>query len=679
MLGRLFHPRTVAVIGASDRRVNWGSRALATMVEAGFPGRLFGVNPTAPPGPRNGFTMVPHLDAVPGEIDAVLISVGREMAVAAVRDCAARGVGGAVLIASGFGELGPAGRRLEAELLAAAGAGGVRLVGPNSFGMCHAAGRVYFGRRLFAPGPVALLTQSGNVTLALAQAAERAGLGLSAYVGVGNQIDVGFGELLEWFAEDCATSTVAMYVEGLPPGQSQAFLAGLAACRRRGKPVIVLKAGRSRHGAATAATHTGALASDDRVWRAALEGFGATRVDSVEALADAALCAVRVRPHAGRVLVVTDGGGDSVLAVDALDREGLKLASLSEPTQAALAPLLPPLAPRHQGLNPLTLDTPGGLQDAPRLLSDVVAAVAGDPGVDAVVVGGNFGSVGAHREDELAAAARLAELAGSGLRLLVQARRPEEEPIQRLRDAGVPVFASMDRLVRALATRRLDVPASGLPRAAPAGRLLPPPEAARLLASAGLACPPMTLVHDPSQVAAVATPACLKVWRVDLLHKSESGGVRLGLMTAEAVAAAAADLWARFPGAPLLVMPMLAPGFEILLGLSWDPTFGPVLAVGRGGIWAEVEDDVAVLPARMATPEAVARCVRGLRCYPMLAGGRGQPPLDLDALHAALLALTTVAERHPGITADLNPVMVYEHGLGVADARILLPSEGEGG
>lgn len=679
----LVSPQCVAVLGVTDRRPNWASRALRQSAENGYPGALYGVNRRGALEGFDGLSIVRDLAEIEAPIDCALIGLGREQVLDGLESCARHGVKSVVVVAAGFGELGTAGRQLEQAMLSIAQSNGMRILGPNGIGLFRAGGVCFTPFRM-PPGDVGLISQSGNVAISLGLQAERMGFGFSTCVGVGNQIDISFGELLSWFADDAATRTVAMYAEGIPARDAANFVEGLRRCHHANKPVFVLRGGSTPDGAAAAGTHTGSLASDAKVWSKIVEREHAISVTSESGLADA-LLAAQLPPFDGGVVVLTDGGGNSVMATDSLHRHGLPMAQLERETQAALGDLVPPLAPRHAGLNPLTMDTPGGLQDDPQLLARCAEICSRDDGVGALVVGGLFGGFADHRDEEVATARRLGALRQAGMAVAVASSYAgiDEGSLSELRSAGIPVYGCIDRLAAAIASRYQ--PASVVatdrnrgddPDAAPvrdAGRWLAAREAIKRLSDAGLPAPAVRVVGSSRELEAatqdIGLPLCLKIETDQVAHKSDVGGVKLGLASPAEVTAAAAELWTRFADAELLVMPMFASGLELLAGLAWDPVFGPFVVVGRGGIWTEVENDVVVLPLALGDVDIAAELSQ-LRCFPMINGGRGQPSLDLKALVNLVSALGNLAEDDERLSVDLNPVILYEDGLAIADFRM---------
>jgi acetate---CoA ligase (ADP-forming) len=688
-LDALLEPRTVAVLGVSERRPTWGNRVLRACAETGARG-VYGVSPRAPLEGFDGIEVVSSLREIPGPIDCALVAVSNENTLAAVQDCAEHGVQAAVVVGIGFGELGGRGAELQQRLAEVASAANMRLLGPNCIGIFRARRGICLTPFVPPAGSVALLTQSGNVAAYLSLLARHYQFGLSTCVGVGNQVDVSFPELLEWLAKDDETSTVALYAEGLPAGAGRDFIKGLRACADAGKPVVVLHGGETDGGSLTVATHTGSLAGNADMWHAVLEREGAVRVCSVPEMAEAITAAEMVPRVTGPVMVLTDGGGDSVVTVDALSRRGIPLARLSHATREELSALLPRSSPLHDGLNPVTLDAPGGLQDDPMLLVRCATAAMRDPSVRALVIVGLFGGYTAQRSGELEAAAGLIELRRSGMPVLVASAYDgfDEQVTSALRRGGVAVYSSSEQLVSALATRvqreHTDVlPGRNTARTTSGDSSLTSlrstEEARRFLLHAGIPCADMRTVKPGGDLDAacqgLAPPFCVKVELPGLIHKSEVHGVYLDL-DVDGLHRAAAELWSRYPSSSLLVMPTFPRGFEMLVGVTWDELFGPAVVIGRGGIWAEVEHDVTVV-IPPASRQDLRKAVSKLRCYPMIAGGRGQPPLDLDARIDLLESVCDFAVRSDHLSVDLNPVILYERGLAIVDVAVADLGQGE--
>jgi len=492
-LDSLFDPHVIAVVGASRDPAKWGRRILEYTGSAGFGGALYGVNPAVDDLNLPRVKTVAALADIGQPIDLAALARPAAAVPGLLDECAAIGVKSVLVTAAGFGELGGEHLVAERRMVARARDAGIRLLGPNTFGMFVAASGVNLTpREHIPPGSVAMLSQSGNVVVGMYEQAKQAGFGFSACVGVGNQVDVGLGELLAYFADDPASGAIAVYVEGLR-GAGADFRAGLTACRDAGKTVVVLKAGRSGQASSAVATHTGALASDERVWEAVVAESGAILVESTQDLADALAIACSVGRHRGRAMVITDGGGDSVMAIDWLTASGLSMAVLSARTRSGLDKLIPAAAPRVEACNPVTLDTAGGVEDDPMLLARCARLAAMDEGVDLIVVGGLFGGYPKMLDRELASATELIELHRSGHPVVVQSAfaLSDPVPVRRLRQSGITVLPTVDRVAIAL-SRTLLPPAddaqgsSADTRArAPGPAVLPVPDSAAALRQAG--------------------------------------------------------------------------------------------------------------------------------------------------------------------------------------------------
>jgi acetate---CoA ligase (ADP-forming) len=644
--------------------------------QAGFTGRLYAVNPAVSDLRLPGVVTVPGLADIPEPIDLAVVARPAAATPDIIAECAVLGVRAAVMTAAGFGELSCEGSAAEQQMRSLAEDTGMRLLGPNTFGLFVAEHRINLTPREHIPiGPIALLTQSGNVAVALYEQATKMAMGFSACVGVGNQLDIDFGDLLDHFATDPRTSAIGLYVEGLRRG-GEHFRSGLIACRTAGKPVVVLRAGRSAESALAAATHTSALASADQVWQEVLTSAGAISVTSTQDLTDTLAMLTTVPPHEGRVMVITDGGGDSVMVLDALADAGLSLATPCAATRDALDRLTPAAAPRVDRRNPITLDTAGGVEDDPLLLARCAAVAAADQSTDVLVIAGLVGGYPQMREQEMTCVEELIAIRNrTGVPVVVQSAFADTslEPIEALRTEGIPVVPTASRLANALAAtahRRRAGPAATVQVSR--GPLLPVSEVADLLSCYQIAPPAMTVVTEAAQLEPAAVtgvyPLCIKLADPAIAHKSEVRGIRLNLADAAQLRRAARELWERFPDSPLLIMPSLPAGAELLIGTGSDPVFGSFILVGRGGIWAETDPDVTLRLAPIEEDTAL-QALLSLRFSPMLTGGRGSLPLDLKGLAGLIAAMSRLAAERPDLSVELNPVIAYTDGYAIADLR----------
>jgi acyl-CoA synthetase (NDP forming) len=704
-LSAVFEPRRVALVGASDQPGKTGELFWRNL--ASFPGEVVPVTSSAET--VAGHKAYPTLRDVEGEIDLAVVVVPAAGVPAVIRDASAKGVSAAIVISGGFAEAGPGGIRLNDELVAAARAGGVRIVGPNCFGVQNcdlplnasmAAGTPRAG------GGISLVTQSGAYGMAIHSLGLDEQIGFAKVYAAGNKADIGDAELLRYLADDGASRTLCFFLESLPDGR--AFFE--AACRATPrKPVIVAKTGRSVDGVRAARSHTAGLAGSERVWRAAFEQAGVILVRSGLEMMDVARALDSQPPPAGRrVAVITNSGGTGVELTDLLADEGLEVPELSVKLQDELRLLLPPLASPS---NPVDL-TPVWSRFA-ELYPLLVDRLARSGEVDAVVPVLLQRSAS---DERVAVGIRDAvdRLRADGVRVPVYvcwvAPRTSRPNADLLQEGGVPCFEWPERTARALghAARygeaRSRSPASagavgpaagsvaasagsalgsasdvsalaGVPGSGLAPGWLGIDAAAEVLAGTGIQTVAGRICGTAAEAAVAADdlgyPVVVKAVHPTLLHKTEAGGVRLDLGDPLAVQAAAAELLTLAPGAALLVQPQVA-GTEVIVGGLRDPQFGPTVLVGLGGIFVEALDDIALGLAPL-NHEAARGLLGKLRGYPLLAGARGAEPVDLDALAAVITAVGDLLVTRPEIAElDLNPVLAAPDGCVAVDWRILV-------
>lgn len=686
-LSSLLAPRTLAVLGASRDPAKWGHRIISYSRSNGFGGTIYAVNPFAGPDSIPGATVIEDVSRAPEAIDCAFLAIPRSATMAAIEQCAQVGVKNVIVAASGFGELSSAGATEEEEIVEKCAEAGIRLLGPNCFGLFSGASGLNLTPFEYLPaGRVALVSQSGNVAAQLAHAARRRHFGFSHCVGVGNQADLSVGELVAALAETDEAAVIAMYVEGLAAGADEDFFDAVhASWYEHGKRVVVIKAGVTSLASSVAQTHTRSLATDDEVFGIRLERAGAIRVGSVVEMADVLACAQNLVTVGRRVAIVTDGGGDSVMALDALARTGLVPATYEADIIGSLREILPPESPRVGGLNPLTLDTAGGVEDDPEIFSRCIAHVRRSQGVDVVLATGLFGTYEHQRPAEIRAAHAIVKgLKAGGPPMVLQSPLlpTESEPLQLLLEAGVPIFQSVDAAVGAVDAlvpdqpRELPSDSSRTDAAGSSMRQLDASVASELLREHGVPMPPVSLVSNLEELDAAALqigyPICLKTGDPEVVHKSDVGGVKVDLCDAAEARAAAADLWGRLNSKLLLVMPSFPSGHEMIVGGYTDARLGPVVIVGRGGVFAEVDPDRALVTTPI-TPAAVTAAIESLRSYRILAGYRSQPAVDIATLRDIAVGLGRLLVAEPSVAVDLNPVIVSAHGCNVADFRVMSP------
>lgn len=685
-----FHPRSLAIIGASSDPERIGGRPLRFMIEAGFAGTLYPVN-TAGHAELQGVRAWRSVLDIPEPVDHAIVAVPLAAVEQAVADCARHGVRAVQVFTAGFAEAGADGARLQQRLVDIARAAGMRLIGPNSLGLIHPASGLFAtfstllnGLRPRA-GRIGLATQSGAFGSATYGAAALRGVGLSCAVATGNEADVDVAECIAYLAQDPETRVICTALEACRDGP--ALRAALLQAADAGKPVIAMKIGRSALGAAAAATHTGGLAGNDAVYDAVFEECGAVRAHSIDEMLDiAAFCdTAGTLPAGPRVGVVTGSGGIGVLMADEAETLGLSMPPLPDDASAALREILPFAVPA----NPY--DTTAQVTSVPQGVERVVEAMLAHGGCDTVVAYLAHAGLSPQRfaATEAALAASRARHPGRML-MLVMLCAPEVA--QRLADAGIPVLADASRAMRALGaawalrTRRAALHRLPAPEraAGPIGPVGTEAEAKACLRAAGL---PVPLEHACANraaairaAAALGYPVVAKILSADIVHKTEVGGVLLNLADADAVGAAFDELLRRAalhrPDARLdgvLIAPMLKGGVETIAGVVIDPVFGAMSMFGLGGIATELFRDVAFASAPL-TPDRARRLIDKTRAGKLLDGWRGAPPADRAALVEALVTLSkfAAAHAHELEAVDINPLTVRERGCACLDAVIAL-------
>jgi acetyl coenzyme A synthetase (ADP forming)-like protein len=683
-MARLFEPRSIAVIGASRERGKIGAEILHNILSDGFRGLVFPINPSA--SEIEGVRCYARLSDVPGTVDLAVVSVPAAAVPAAIDDCVVKGVRGVVVITAGFGETGEEGRLREAALLEKVRDAGIRMVGPNCMGLVNTNPAVRLNAT-FAPtyppaGRVALSSQSGALGLALLDYAARLNLGISTFVSVGNQADVSSNDLVQYWAEDSRTDVILLYLESFgSPGD----FARIARRVARRKPIVAVKAGRSRAGARAASSHTGALAESDAVVDALFRQAGVIRTGTLEELFDAAaLLAHQPIPRGRRVAIVTNAGGPGILAADACEAQGLELPPLGAETAAALRAFLPPAASVANPVDMLAAAPPDHYARAMRLvLSDAsvesvlvifIPPIATD--VEAVARAIVDGTRDAGHKPVLAifmsargAPALLQPIPSYAFpepAAIALARAVEYGQWRERAPGSIPDF----RDARPADAR--EIVGTALERG---GGWLDPTECDGLLGAFGVPTAPFRLAADPASAVVAAAdigfPVVLKALGPAILHKTEVGGVRLGLPDASSVRAAAEQMASHLEGlSGLLVQAMVPDGVEVIVGVVRDPTFGPLVVYGSGGTLVELLSDVAFRLHPLTDVDAAAMLdeVRGTA---LLRGYRGAAPADQNALKELLLRVSALVEACPEVREmDLNPVKVLARGIRVLDARI---------
>ncbi|TJZ85502.1 acetate--CoA ligase family protein [Paracoccus hibiscisoli] len=688
----LIAPRAVAVIGASDDVTRIGGRPIAAMLRAGFKGRILPVNPKRDI--VQGLTCYPDIDALPEAPDAALIAVPAALVPETIEALGRRGCKAATLFSAGFAETGDEGDQAQRDMLALARRVGVRLLGPNTLGIYNV-GIGYYGTfsssldtGLPIAGSIGIASQSGAFGAHLGALARDRGLGCSVLITTGNEADITVSDAIRWMAEDDGTRVICAYMEAV--NDAPALLDALDAARAAGKPVLVLKSGRSEVGARAAASHTASLTGDAVVADAVLGEHGAIMLRDPQSMMDIAYAASGgVRPSRRSLGVITVSGGAGIVISDEAERIGLPMPALPDAAQARLKQVLPYCAPA----NPLDC-TAQALND-PSLLETFTRTALEDGGYGAILCFLTYVAGSPAMSDRILQAILPLRRAYPD-RLIAFCALGPPEVLRRYDQAGILVFDDPCRATRALdAVLRMAEPPAPTSRPDPGPAIaLPattPDEAASkaLLSEFGIASTPERAVADADGAVRAAEhlgyPVVLKILSPDILHKSDISAVRLNLHDPDAVRQAHAEIQqaaathvpdARING--VLVARQMPQGVECLMGVHRDPNFGPVAVFGLGGIFVELLNDVAVrtCPFDAQTARQMILSIRGAA---ILQGARGQPPVDLDALSRMLSRLSVfAAAAGPRLASvDLNPVLALPDGAFALDAVIELTQDGE--
>lgn len=684
-LKALFDPKTIAIIGASNDVRKFGGRPIRYMLEAGYNGTIYPINPRD--AEVQGLKAYKDVRDVPEIVDMAVVSIPAPGVVDQVRACAEAGVRSVVIFSSGFAEVGDDadGQRWQRELVEIAQSSNTRLVGPNCMGILNT--KIWsigtfasaFEHGWPRHGGVVIASQSGAVGSHMMVLARERGLGIHGFVTTGNECDVDVSECLAYLAADDDTTVIAAYLEGCQ--KPDLLIAALETARRNRKPVVMMKVGASEIGAGAASTHTASLAGADDVFDAVFRQYGAHRVHSLEEMMDvSAACAAGAYPDGRNLGIVTVSGGVGVICSDTAVRYGLDVPELPQKAQAELKALMPFAAVR----NPV--DTTAQMLNDMNLLKRNTEVLLDHGNCDAILI--FLTSIGFSPTMMPPLREILREIREQYPdRLIVGSMmlKPEDQELfEQLRYMNFEDPCRAIAVIAALAAinEGFNRPVADAPPALPAGARTAPLEmlnevdTTALLRDAGVPTVDNRLAtsRDDAVAAAVAVglPVVMKIVSADIQHKSDVGGVRLGLANADAVAAAYDDIMAavaeKAPTAGIdgvLIAPMVAGGVETILGTHTDPVFGPVVLFGLGGIFVEVLKDVTFRVAPFGIDEA-HRMIREVKGYPMLEGVRGQPPADVDALAEALarLSVYAAAERDRIESIDLNPFLVLPKGQG---------------
>lgn len=663
-LDAILKPRNVAVIGASTNPDKIGHEILKNIIDSGFPGSIFPINPKADT--ILDYPCHASVKDIEESLDLAVIIIPARFVPQAIRECGEKGVKGVVIITGGFSEAGAEGEVLQQQVVDIAQHYGVRVIGPNCQGINNPHFPICASWPLLTrKGKIALISQSGTVGAAMMDWLSQDKLGTSNFVSMGNRADVDESDLIAYFNQDKNTDVIAAYIEGIK--HPDRFIQTIEQLR---KPLVILKSGRTPKGKVAAESHTKSLAGADAIYESLFERYNVCRAYTIEEFYDYAKALAYLKPpKANRILFITTSGGAAILATDQAEQEGLDVAPLPEEAVEAITPLIPAHAIKA---NPIDLTGDANAKmfsdviEATRKYYDTLGVIFGDP-VD------NASDVVTPGADEL-----IIFLGGADV------ERHERE-LMHLK--GVPVFPTPERGIKALAQvlDRLALAPSQKPTLTiPAtGRQLTPHQALLRIAEQGLPCTNFGVANSPGKAADMASeqgfPVALKISSPDILHKSDVGGVRLNLGSPEIVEKAFDDILASVrKAAPqaqvrdVLVSKMAPPGLEVIVGMNRDPQFGPALLFGLGGIMVEIFQDVSLRLLPLTRDDALAM-IRNIRGHKLISGFRGHLPVDEQALADCILAVAKMAESNAEIIEiDLNPVIAYPDGILVVDARMIV-------
>jgi acetate---CoA ligase (ADP-forming) len=686
-------PRSVAVVGVAREEGKVGHFVFDNLLAAGFAGPVYPVNPKAEE--IHGHRCYASLADVPGSVDLAVVVVPPPVVPSVIAECPSVGCHSAIVITAGFKETGREGALLERALLDAARAAKVRILGPNCLGLIATPSDLdaSFAGIMPSPGTIAFMSQSGALGTAILDWAAGEDIGLSYFASLGNKADVSEVDFIQAWRDDAHAGVVVAYLESVASGA--AFVEEASRLVRR-KPFVVIKSGGSEAGARAVSSHTGSLAGSEAAYDAAFRKAGVIRAHTVQELFDFAVAFARQPLPAGQgVAILTNAGGPAIMATDACERLGVGLASLESETINALHESLPPAAALYNPVDVLGDATAGRYRDAARLL-------AADPNVHALLV---MLTPQATTEfiETAQAIADVAHESGKTTLACFMGEVRVREARHLLGESGIPNYAFPERAVASLAAMQaytahlarpvqepppLDVDAKAAaaviePAVASGLQFITEEAAAQVARAYGIPTPEGELARNLAAAKAIADrigyPVVMKIASPDILHKSDIGGIRLGIRDAGELVDAYEDILAgvrnRMPDAQVWgveIQQMVTGGTEVIIGLNRDPTFGPLLLFGLGGIYVEVLQAVTFRLGPVTADEA-REMISEIRSFPLLRGARGRKPADIDAVVDVLVRVSKLAVDFPEILElDINPLIVRERGQGAvaADIRI---------
>jgi acyl-CoA synthetase (NDP forming) len=688
-LSATFSPQSILVYGASSDPGKIGGRPLRYLKELGFRGALHAINPSRDS--VQGVPSFPRAVDVPGTVDLAVIVVPAEAVLAAIQDCIAKGVRSAVVLSSGFSEIGEKGARMQLEMATAAKAAGMRLLGPNCLGFVNGSQgtSVTFSpsRELRWPGlgSIGFVTQSGAFGSHCAAVCSNRGIGLGTWITTGNEADIDVADCIAYLAGDSSIRVIAGYIEGCRDAGKLAT--AFERARAHGKQVVLLKAGTTEVGAAAVVSHTAVMAGRDELFDAFLRQHGVIRAHDVDELLDIAyVCSAGVRPAGDQAAIISTSGGVAVMMADAAIDGGLKVEELGADVQAQIRAILPFAGTR----NPI--DTTAQMVNDITVFSKSFEIVVAGSHCDIIVAHISFIGYDTALMDKVHEPLARLRSAHPG-KLFILSMLSEPPMRERYEKAGFLVFENPTRAIQAAArcreSARLVAGAKAPVTPMPATEVmleagLATENAAKAwLARLGIPVPKQRMAKTAQEASAAAKaigfPVVLKIVSPDIMHKTEAGGVMIGVMSGDAAAQACdrilASVKRHAPDARIegiLVEQQIVDGVEMIAGIVNDAVLGPFVMFGLGGIYAEVLNDTAFRHAPFGKGEAQAM-IRELKSFPMLDGARGRPKADVNALAEVLVRLSQIAAANASGLAslDINPLIVTPDGAYAADAVVV--------
>ncbi|MEA3407166.1 MAG: acetate--CoA ligase [Chloroflexota bacterium] len=695
MLDMFSNPRSIAVIGASADPQKLGNAVLVNLIESGFEGELYPIN--LKENEILGLKAYPSVLDVSGSIDLVVIVVPSQFVADVLEESGQKGVKGAIIISAGFGEAGPDGQKREEQLLDIAERYGMRLIGPNCLGVIDTfvPMNASFAAGMPEQGTIAFMSQSGALCTAILDYALAEHIGFSHFVSTGNKADVDEVALFEAWRDDKCTNAIIAYIEGVKNGS--AFIEE-AKKTARVKPIIAVKSGRTASGSQAVASHTGSLAGSDEAYDAAFKQAGVIRAATVQDLFDLSTAFAYQPPLKGnRIAIVTNAGGPGVMATDALEQEGLQLAQLQPETEQRLKEALPPAANTH---NPVDV-----LGDArAERYGAALRAVLQDEGVDGILI-----ILTPQTSTEIVETARaVVRVSTDSDKPIMGCWMGKQEAAAGIYDLSqnhVPNYPFPERAIAALGAMyrynvwkqqsKTEIETFEVDKEAvrelfdevrqDERRGIGDAEAQAILHAYGITTPKSTVAGTKDEAVAyceeIGYPVVLKIASPDILHKSDAGGILVGVQNEAEVREGfdtlverakdydpQAEIWG------IQIQEMITDAQEVIVGMNRDPQFGPLIMFGLGGIYVEVLEDVTFRVAPMSRGQA-KQMIQEIRSYPLLTGIRGQAPSDREAIVDTILRIAQLASDFPEIAElDINPLFVREEGKGAVavDMRLIL-------